>query len=110
VTQLDQMTQQNAALVEQSSAAAESLKVQAQQLVQAVAVFTLSPGGAVSASAGIGRTATPAKSIATKPAIATERRGANRAKNVVRPDFKAAAATPMAASPAKNGTDDWESF
>ena len=39
VTQMDQATQQNAALVEESAAAAESLKVQAQQLVQAVAVF-----------------------------------------------------------------------
>jgi methyl-accepting chemotaxis protein len=39
VTQMDHTTQQNAALVEQGAAAAESLKVQAQQLVQAVAVF-----------------------------------------------------------------------
>ena len=39
VTEMDQSTQQNAALVEQSAAAAESLKIQAQQLVQAVAVF-----------------------------------------------------------------------
>ncbi len=41
VTQMDQSTQQNAALVEESAAAAESLKQQAQQLVQAVAVFKL---------------------------------------------------------------------
>ncbi len=41
VTQMDQTTQQNAALVEESAAAAESLKGQAQQLVQAVAVFKL---------------------------------------------------------------------
>jgi methyl-accepting chemotaxis protein len=41
VTQMDQATQQNAALVEQSAAAAEGLKTQAQQLVQAVAVFRL---------------------------------------------------------------------
>jgi len=39
VTQLDQVTQQNAALVEQSAAAAESLKAQGAQLVDAVAVF-----------------------------------------------------------------------
>jgi methyl-accepting chemotaxis protein len=41
VTQMDQTTQQNAALVEQSAAAADSLQQQAQQLVQAVAVFRL---------------------------------------------------------------------
>ena len=39
ITRMDQATQQNAALVEQSAAAAESLKQQAQQLVEAVAVF-----------------------------------------------------------------------
>jgi methyl-accepting chemotaxis protein len=38
---MDRATQQNAALVEESAAAAESLKGQARQLVQAVAVFKL---------------------------------------------------------------------
>jgi methyl-accepting chemotaxis protein len=41
VMQLDQMTQQNAALVEQSAAAAQSLKDQASQLAGAVQVFRL---------------------------------------------------------------------
>ncbi len=41
VQQMDQATQQNAALVEQMAAAASSLKVQAQDLVQSVAVFKL---------------------------------------------------------------------
>ncbi|MBC7995295.1 MAG: HAMP domain-containing protein [Rhizobacter sp.] len=41
VTQLDQMTQQNAALVEESAAAAESLNEQAKQLAQVVATFQL---------------------------------------------------------------------
>jgi methyl-accepting chemotaxis protein len=41
VTQMDHNTQQNAALVEQSAAAAESLKVQARELVAAVSVFRL---------------------------------------------------------------------
>ncbi|MEO0004089.1 MAG: hypothetical protein RLZZ22_1781 [Pseudomonadota bacterium] len=42
VTAMDQVTQQNAALVEQSSAAAQRLKDQAQQMVQVVSVFKLS--------------------------------------------------------------------
>ena len=42
VNQLDQMTQQNAALVEESAAAAESLKDQASRLAQVVQVFRLS--------------------------------------------------------------------
>ncbi|MDN3920107.1 methyl-accepting chemotaxis protein [Roseateles violae] len=41
VTQLDQVTQQNAALVEESAAAAESLKHQAATLAQTVAQFKL---------------------------------------------------------------------
>lgn len=41
VVQLDQVTQQNAALVEESASAAESLNQQAQQLVRAVAIFKL---------------------------------------------------------------------
>ncbi len=41
VSQMDQVTQQNAALVEQMAAAASGLRSQAQELVQAVAVFRL---------------------------------------------------------------------
>jgi aerotaxis receptor len=39
VAHLDQITQQNAALVEESAAASESLKVQAERLAEAVGVF-----------------------------------------------------------------------
>jgi len=41
VTQMDQMTQQNAALVEQSAAAAESLKDQSSRLSQLISVFRI---------------------------------------------------------------------
>jgi methyl-accepting chemotaxis protein len=41
VNELDRMTQQNSALVEQSAAAAESLKAQAAQLTEAVSSFRL---------------------------------------------------------------------
>jgi methyl-accepting chemotaxis protein len=44
VTQMDEVTQQNAALVEQIAAAASSLKSQAEDLVQTVAVFKLGAG------------------------------------------------------------------
>ena len=67
VTQMDQATQQNAALVEQMAAAAASLRSQAQDLVQVVAVFTLhqgaelqptsrpAPRAAAVAASGLGR-------------------------------------------------------
>ncbi len=41
VAQLDQVTQQNAALVEQSAAAADSMKHQAQKLAQTMSVFNV---------------------------------------------------------------------
>jgi methyl-accepting chemotaxis protein len=40
---MDQVTQQNAALVEQSAAAATSLSEQAQRLAQSVSVFRVQP-------------------------------------------------------------------
>jgi methyl-accepting chemotaxis protein len=46
VAQMDENTQQNAALVEEMAAAAAALNGQAQELVQAVAVFKLSNDGA----------------------------------------------------------------
>ncbi|HSI47672.1 MAG TPA: methyl-accepting chemotaxis protein [Ideonella sp.] len=59
VSQLDQMTQQNAALVEESAAAAESLKDQAQRLAGLVGHFRL------------GQAAPAAVSTAVKPAPAS---------------------------------------
>jgi methyl-accepting chemotaxis protein len=47
VTQMDQTTQQNAALVEEMAAAASSLKAQAEDLVQTVAVFKVASPGAL---------------------------------------------------------------
>ena len=44
VTQMDQVTQQNAALVEQMAAAASSLQNQADELVNTMAVFTVGKG------------------------------------------------------------------
>ncbi|MBW8328072.1 MAG: hypothetical protein K0M48_02615, partial [Thiobacillus sp.] len=44
VTQMDDATQQNAALVEEAAAAAESLQSQAAKLAEAVSVFRLEGG------------------------------------------------------------------
>ena len=109
VAQMDQVTQQNAALVEESAAAAESLRLQAAQLVQAVAVFTLQAGARPSGMA-------PAKPSATSAASHGERRGPHRATNVIRRDFshkKPEALRPQqapAAPAAKTGTDEWSEF
>ena len=114
ITQMDQATQQNAALVEESAAAAESLRDQAQQLVQVVAVFKLD--GATSAAnasaarpvAGVAARpvvkAVPARQPAARPAMKPAGRPA--------PAARAKAAVPAAAPevPVAAGSDDWESF
>jgi uncharacterized phage infection (PIP) family protein YhgE len=108
VVQMDQVTQQNAALVEEAAAAAESLKEQAQGLSQAVSVFVLD-GSGQSSAAPVARAA---------DAGFVERRGPNRAKNVERlPAAKAAerAAAPKPAAESRRaasagGNDEWKEF
>ncbi|MEO8122988.1 MAG: methyl-accepting chemotaxis protein [Burkholderiales bacterium] len=101
VTQLDRMTQQNAALVEQSAAAAESLKEQAVSLASVVGTFRLgaqSPGALHAA-----------RPVPVTLASAPTRRSAGASKPSAPPAGKpSAAATPP---PAKGSADDeWESF
>ncbi len=55
VCQMDRATQQNAAMVEQIAAAAGSLKSQAKDLVQLVAVFTLEPQRHLQRATGAGK-------------------------------------------------------
>ena len=110
VTQMDQATQQNAALVEEMAAAAGSLSSQAQELVQAVAVFKLDASQS-GASAYSTPTARPA------PNAAPVRMPAPARKPTA---FKAAPAKPAALhapnppKPVKTASagaeDDWESF
>jgi methyl-accepting chemotaxis protein-1 (serine sensor receptor) len=117
VSQMDHVTQQNAALVEESAAAAESLKSQAGALVQVVSVFKLAQGE----QARSAPVAAPAQGWS-----GAERRSPARAKNVTRPAFGKKAAPPQAAAqpavgdkvvrpaepaPQKTGTnDEWTSF
>ncbi|MBA5639606.1 MCP four helix bundle domain-containing protein [Duganella sp. LX20W] len=62
MVQMDEMTQQNAALVEQAAAAAASLQEQTENLTQAVAVFQLDDDAAESVPA-----ATPAAILPPRP-------------------------------------------
>jgi methyl-accepting chemotaxis protein len=59
VSQMDEVTQQNAALVEEAAAAAESLEEQAQGLVQAVGMFKLAENGTGNLPGPALRDATP---------------------------------------------------
>ena len=113
IVQMDQVTQQNAALVEEMAAAASSLQHQAQELVQTVAVFNLGSASApprAPAKASV-KPATNQATHAThaaKPAIAT----APARKPVQRPALatpqRPSAPAPTPKSPPAD--DEWESF
>ena len=96
VSQMDQVTQQNAALVEESAAAAASLRTQAQQLVQAVSIFQLGGHAAQLSSTP----PLPQPTVrARKPAPATAALPARQAARAVQPVHKQA-----------QEQDDWVSF
>jgi len=63
VSQMDQVTQQNAALVEESAAAAESLRQQAQRLVASVSVFKLTAEPATSSAVTVASTHRPTQPV-----------------------------------------------
>ncbi len=77
VRQLDQMTQQNAALVEESSAASQSLSAQAAALLQAVSQFTLGdteePSAADAPARGVKGSGPPSAPGAPRPAIQSKK-------------------------------------
>ena len=67
ITQMDGVTQQNAALVEEAAAAAAALQDQARSLAQMVSVFNIGQGGA-GATAPALRAATSRRLLAAQPA------------------------------------------
>ncbi|MBE8718367.1 methyl-accepting chemotaxis protein [Cellvibrio polysaccharolyticus] len=87
VSQMDDMTQQNAALVEQAAAAAESLQSQADQLTRRVALFSLNTD-------------------ANQPLAVSNRLLAKPAKQLAKTPSK----TSPALSKKSQGSDDWEEF
>jgi len=98
VTQLDQVTQQNAALVEESAAAAESLKHQAERLAEVVSVFKVHHAD----KATVPQRA-PAPPVARKQVAPVT---AKARKSAVPP----VAAKPVAVAAQGGGNGDWETF
>ena len=98
VTQMDQTTQQNAALVEESAAAAASLYEQARELQNTVKVFKINTSHDFS-------TVSRQTTVARKPAAASTTAHAPVHKSAP----VAAAAKPSKAASHDNN-DDWETF
>ena len=102
ITQMDEVTQQNAALVEEAAAAAQSLQDQAANLSQVVSVFNLGVGHATRLTTSSARHATGHHAPAAPPHKSVAARGGNHARlatTVKRPAVAAATAS-----------GDWEEF
>ena len=127
MNQLDQMTQQNSALVEESTAAADSLREQALKLTQVVALFRVSGAGG-SGAGGVpslaavpapptrqpARAAAPARTAAVPPkplaGVGSKAPAAPRPAASTKTAPPAALAAPTASKTTANDTDEWESF
>ncbi|KAB7768208.1 methyl-accepting chemotaxis protein, partial [Xanthomonas maliensis] len=94
ITQMDETTQQNAALVEEATAAARALEDQASQLTEAVAVFKTD----LLASTG------PAVRTAATPKVAATVRAKLAAVG------RSAGAKPRVVAPPTTGESSWEEF
>ena len=137
VANLDQMTQQNAALVEQSAAAASAMHDQAQRLAHVVSAFNVGGQSLVAgsgqahrpaprpapraASRPAARLAPPAPKLThatAKPRLAAPARALAAPASKPAPSFKPAASAaklvikpaPRPSPQAKGGDDDWTTF
>ncbi|MYN38090.1 methyl-accepting chemotaxis protein [Duganella sp. FT109W] len=92
IVQMDQVTQQNAALVEESAAASEAMQDQARKLAELVSVFRVAPGRS-------GTAAPAAPRLSPRPPV---RVAAKPAPKLARPA--------PAKSVVKESASDWEEF
>ena len=99
VNQMDQVTQQNAAMVEQSTAASHSLAQEAQSLQASVARFKVGSAAQVVAAPAPTRATAPAPSALAKPA--------HRMVQALKTLGRGGAAPAQQAAPAEDG---WEEF
>ncbi len=116
VSQMDEVTQQNAALVEEATAAAQSLDEQAARLRATVAVFQVEDGAAKpQAAKPAAARASRAAPSAARPSPAAARPAHAPQAAAAMPSAKKPAAKPVAAQaaaplPVAAGNDDWETF
>jgi methyl-accepting chemotaxis protein len=101
VTQMDEVTQQNAALVEEASAAAQSLSAQAKELRELVSVFNI--GAAVRADDAV---AESMGAGATAPRTASSRPSLSMVRAPAAPKRKPARREPVPAT----ADGDWSAF
>jgi len=109
IMQMDQATQQNAALVEESAAAADSLKTQAQQLVEAVSVFKLA-GTHAKEVTSLPKPGAPARAAILAPGKAAPRVPVAPKVAAHPKPARALIAHSKSSVASTADTDEWESF
>ena len=117
IIEMDSMTQQNAALVEEAAAAAQSLQDQAGELARVVSIFKLSEGEQYQAEAVVAAAAT-STAVVVRPAAAKRPAPALKKPAVKKPAAAPAAAkeeapaapAPKAKKAATVASDEWEEF
>ena len=113
ITLMDEATQQNAALVEEAAAAAQSLQDQAQRLEQAVAFFRVE-GGQPAPSGRSAQAASARPAAASKPATATKPvapiKAASSAPRIAASKQAASEKTPKVPQFATDDSGSWEQF
>ncbi|PXX47779.1 methyl-accepting chemotaxis protein [Undibacterium pigrum] len=108
ITHMDEMTQQNSALVEQAAAAAESMQEQAGALAQAVSVFKLD--SMVNVQAPAPAQARPAASKVRTTQSTTTTLKISKAPAASKPAEKPTAKKSSLEKPSAGSNDDWEEF
>jgi len=111
VGSMDEMTQRNGALVEETSASAQALADQGRQLAELVGFFKFDGSGHVKTSAA--PTPVPAQAPAPRPAPAkapTPKAATAAPKPAPTAAPKPAPVAPPPSKPAAAGDDDWQEF
>jgi methyl-accepting chemotaxis protein len=115
VTEMDQVTQQNAALVEEMAAAASSLKWQAHDLVEVVSVFELDAQSAINANLKPHTVASMGSADATQVDYKSNTKlSPSRTSIQLKPPAPKAASLPKLTSTSQSNSsgnnNEWESF
>jgi len=121
ISQMDEMTQQNAALVEEAAAAAESMREQASRLTQVVAVFKLDGASQMSSFAPLqSMTPVETKQPEAKPPVELQTAPQKKSPIVPKPAPAMQAKAPSGGGvlqpgakpriPVAHDSDDWEEF
>jgi methyl-accepting chemotaxis protein len=96
VTQMDQMTQKNAAMVEQTSAASQDLAHQGQELARLISRFKVGASVDLGSQRSLKRPGPPARPLNSAPQTATRSAGGGRPA--------------LAVAVAQSDPDSWEEF